>query len=282
MRSSSTFEYLLKRVLRIVPGYAVSFVFCVLVVAPFAGNGVIWSLRLVEILLLQMLTLSPPMIAGAFDGLPYPLLNGAMWTIAYEFRCYLAVAVFGLLGIYRPRYRIVAAVAVAILLLLNATGAMLTDHPNQDMLLGVAAYNTRFGAVFGVGALYYLFRDRIPLTNVGAGIAAILLGGMMFRPLLAEAAYAILGGYLILWFAFGIPVLRLSLLDNKVDISYGLYLYGWPAQTLIIWHDRTINPWLLCCLSLALASLFGYASWMLVEKPCMRLVRSQRPILASS
>ena len=282
MRSSSTFEYLLKRVLRIVPGYAVSFVLCVLVVAPFAGNGVIWSLRLVEILLLQMLTLSPPMIAGAFDGLPYPLLNGAMWTIAYEFRCYLAVTVFGLLGICRPRYRIVAAGAVAILLMLNATGAMLTDHPNQDMLLGVAAYNTRFGAVFGVGALYYLFRDRIPLTNVGAGIAAILLGGMMFRPLLAEAAYAILGGYLILWFAFRVPVLRLSVLDNKVDISYGLYLYGWPAQTLIIWHDRTVNPWLLCCLSLALASLFGYASWILVEKPCMRLLRSQRPILASS
>ena len=151
VRSSSTFEYLLKRVLRIVPGYAVSFVLCVLLVAPFAGNGVTWSFRLLEILLSQMLTLFPPTIAGAFDGLPYPLLNGAMWTIAYEFRCYLAVAMFGLLGIYRPRYRVVAAIAVAVLLLLNATGAMQTVHPNQNMLLGVAAYNTRFGAVFGVG-----------------------------------------------------------------------------------------------------------------------------------
>ena len=281
VRSSSTFEYLLKRVLRIVPGYAVSFVLCVLFVAPFAGNGVTWSFRLLEILLSQMLTLFPPTIAGAFDGLPYPLLNGAMWTIAYEFRCYLAVAMFGLLGIYRPRYRVVAAIAVAVLLLLNATGAMQTVHPNQNMLLGVAAYNTRFGAVFGVGALYYLFRDRIPLTNIGAGIAAILLVGMMFRPLLAETAYAVLGGYLILWFAFKAPVLRLSQLDNKADISYGLYLYGWPVQTLIIWHDRIVNPWLLCCLSLALASLLGYASWILVETPCMRFARRERPILAS-
>jgi peptidoglycan/LPS O-acetylase OafA/YrhL len=155
---------------------------------------------------------------------------------------------------------------------------MQTHHA---MLLGSPMWDIRFAGVFGVGAVYYLFRDKIPLTDAGAAIAAILLTGLMFNRSLAETAFAIFGGYLILWFSFKFRVLRLSRFDNNVDISYGIYLYGWPIQSLIIWNDRTVNPWALCFLSLLAASLMGYVSWTLVEKPCLRLARGRRVVFAS-
>jgi peptidoglycan/LPS O-acetylase OafA/YrhL len=59
-------------------------------------------------------------------------------------------------------------------------------------------------------------------------------------------------------------------------------LYGWPVQTLIIWNYPATNPWLLCLLSLLVASLMGYTSWMLVEKPCLQLKRRRARALALS
>jgi peptidoglycan/LPS O-acetylase OafA/YrhL len=174
----------------------------------------------------------------------------------------------------------VAVVAVAMLLGLNATGAMHTIHTHHEMLLGASEHNTRFAGIFGTGAIYYLFRDTIPLTNTGACVAATLLTALMFNRHLAETAYTIFGGDLILWLAFEVRVLRLSRIDNNADISYGLYLYGWPVQTLIIWNYLAINPWLLCLLSLLVARLMGYAGWVLVEKPCLQLKRRRPTTLA--
>jgi peptidoglycan/LPS O-acetylase OafA/YrhL len=92
VRRDSTMAYLISRVLRIVPGYLISFLLCVLLIAPFAGGRAVLSLDELALgglaaLVRQMLTLSPPEIPGVFTGLFYPMLNGAMWTIAYEFRC---------------------------------------------------------------------------------------------------------------------------------------------------------------------------------------------------
>ena len=89
----------------------------------------------------------------------------------------------------------------------------------------------------------------------------------------ANAGYALFGGYLIFWFAFAAPIVRLSRFDNRADISYGLYLYAFPVQSLFIWWFRGIDPWLLCGIALTVASVLGYLSWVLVERPCLGLAR---------
>ena len=47
--------------------------------------------------------LGMPALDGAFPTEHYHLLNGPMWTISYEFRCYLFVMLIGALGIYKKR-----------------------------------------------------------------------------------------------------------------------------------------------------------------------------------
>jgi hypothetical protein len=49
-----------------------------------------------------------------------------------------------------------------------------------------------------------------------------------------------------------------------------------PIQNFIIWDDRIINPWVFCAVALALACGAGWLSWVLVEKPCMGLVKRKR------
>jgi peptidoglycan/LPS O-acetylase OafA/YrhL len=132
-----------------------------------------------------------------------------------------------------------------------------------------------FAAAFTVGQAYYLFRRSIRYTHFGALIAAVTLIGLMFSTRFAESAFMIVGGYLIFWFAFKVPVLSLSRADNKVDISYGTYLYAWPIQNLIIWNDPSVNPWVLCPITLACAGLFGLASWTFIEKPSLELLRTR-------
>ncbi len=267
--------YMKKRVARIVPGYVVAFLVSALCIGPFVGGAAVLSLRGVGRLLTQMATLLPPKVIGVFPGLPYPTLNSSLWTIRFEFECYLAVAALGALGLLGPRFwKALVAVAVA-LLVLSVAGSVEGGHQVHEPLLPSLAKDTRFFMIFAVGALFYLYRDRIQLSHAGAIAAAVLLICMMFFWPLAEASLALFGGYLIFWFAFAVRPLHLGRLTRTEDISYGVYLYGWPVQSLIIWNFRTIDPWLLSALALSIAGVLGYVSWISVEKPSLRLARGR-------
>jgi len=199
-----------------------------------------------------------------------------MWTIAYEFRCYLGAAILGVLGCYREKARIIVVALGASFVILNLSRYFADLSIKDDWAFGSAAANVRFAAAFAVGQAYYLFRARIRYTHLGALLALAGLVGMLFNARLAESAFMCLGGYLIFWFAFKFPVLAVSKADNKADISYGVYLYAWPIQNLIIWSNPSIMPWKLCLVTLAAASSLGLASWILIEKPSLALLRGNR------
>jgi peptidoglycan/LPS O-acetylase OafA/YrhL len=75
MRTESTIAYLSKRVLRIVPAYAVSFLLCAFLIAPFAGGAEVLTPHGAANVLSQMPTLSQPFVPGVFAGLHYELLQ---------------------------------------------------------------------------------------------------------------------------------------------------------------------------------------------------------------
>jgi peptidoglycan/LPS O-acetylase OafA/YrhL len=99
--SKSTKDYFVKRLLRIWPGYAVAFLISLLVVAPW-GSAKLADTNILKNLFC-FLTFQEPYVARVFRGLPQERVNGSMWTIAYELRCYMLVILLGACGFLRDR-----------------------------------------------------------------------------------------------------------------------------------------------------------------------------------
>ena len=195
-----------------------------------------------------------------------------MWTIAYEARCYAAVALLGLLPWPTRGATAVLCGAVALALLVSASGIAghLSLPPAVERNFGQIGPSIRFAGVFGTGALFYLLRHRIRWSGFAAfGAAGLLVLGLSL-PHVAEPAFAICGGYLVFYAAFRMPVSPLSRFVDSMDLSYGLYLYAWPIACVFIFIDRDIDPWLLCVLTMGTSLIFGFASWHLVERPALR------------
>ena len=189
--------YMKRRIARIVPGYAVAFLISALCVGPFVGGESALTLSGIGRSLTQMATLLPPKVIGVFPGLPYNALNSSLWTIRFEFECYLAVAALGVLGLLRPQFWRAIAWVAAVLLVLSVAGSVEGGHRVHEPLLPSLAKDTRFFMIFAIGAVYYLFRDRIKFSAMGAVAAALLLSATMFSWHLSEAGVTVFGGYLI-------------------------------------------------------------------------------------
>jgi peptidoglycan/LPS O-acetylase OafA/YrhL len=192
-----------------------------------------------------------------------------MWTVSYEFRCYLLVMLLGVLGVLRNRRLYLALTAFLFLFVLRPLTFL--PSPTVVALFGWPDLSLRFAVTFLCGGVFYLFRDRIRYRGALAFVAAIALIPLMYIPRLAGPAVITIGAYVLFSFAFAFKSRALGRVGSKVDLSYGAYLYAWPIQGLLIWHYPRISPWVLFLLSTMAAGCCAFVSWTAVEKPLLSL-----------
>jgi len=266
--------YAIKRVLRIYPAFLVCYLLCLLLVAPLGGahlaalSPMAWAK-----IAAGMVMLKSPAVDGIFPGLHYPVLNGSMWTIAYEFRCYIMAALLGLLGFYKRPWLLVAlttAVIAANVLFLFPVGDQIIHllRPT-NAVLGEPAPTIRLTGAFLSGACFRLC--NLEYRGRTAALCATVMLACLFVPAVAEPAMITLGGYVLFWAAFKLSWRPLRTLNAKDDISYGVYLYAWPVATLLIWYWRDASMWTLGLLTLAASAALGAISWFVIEKPSLAL-----------
>ena len=265
-------NYLRKRILRIVPGYLVAAILSTIVVGLLAPAIPNFFRHFTYHYPASVLGLDRPKTPPVFPGLTYPDVNGSMWTIPYEFRSYLLVAIFGVCGLLR---RPVAWIGTAVLLLIVTADKGLEHHLEWQRwraFTGTPHYVFSLTATFFVGGCFYLFRDRIKfrlIFGIPAAIGLLLAG--IFLPGNLELAMILLGGYLLFYLA-QVEIKSLPTMGRFPDISYGVYLYGWPVEALWIWYHRG-SPWITFLVSVPICFGLGWLSWHFVERPMLKLKR---------
>ncbi len=260
--------FIYKRIARIYPGFIVASVISVFIVGPFGANaGQYFSEINLPKFFTNLFVLGFPLTPPVFAGQPYPAVNGAMWTIRYEFMCYMAVLGMGLLGLVkRPVGWTLVAVALVSIVLVQRLGV---DFSIAGKSISFEHPLIRLGQYFAVGGIFYIYRKKIIFDIKIVAICAAFLCLTMMSQVFVDLGLSVFGGYLLFYFA----EVRFSLLkyfQRASDVSYGVYLYGWPIQKLIIWVVPDLAVPLIFLCSLGLSMLAGYLSWHLVEKRFMR------------
>ena len=154
-------NFLRKRFLRIVPGYLVAVVLSTLAVGLFAP-GTAHFFRGIDIHFVHsVVLLSAPLTPPVFPGFQYADVNGSMWTIAYEFRCYLLVALVGLCGLLRrPSVVLTATILLLSSLLYPAPLERIHWPRHVESVVCQPALSAHLTGIYLVGCCFYLFRDR--------------------------------------------------------------------------------------------------------------------------
>lgn len=281
--SPTTGRFLWRRALRILPAFWICLAVTVAVFLPLAqvlryGTLTGFPLTGPESALSYLLSnaalyIDQFTVRGLFDGRP---VNGSLYTLFYEFACYLGVAVIGALGLIRRRRGVMVVV-----------GGLLTVAAVADLLFAgvitgegdVRWLFLRLGSMFVAGVLAYQWADRIPLRGRGAVAAVALLVGALAAAALfgqdpqSRAAYLVLApaavAYIVL---FAGAFRRLHRVGSRRDLSYGLYIYAWPVQmTLLLLGaaDWPLPVFVVAALTISLG--LAFLSWTVVEAPALAL-----------
>ena len=266
---SSPAGFLEKRARRIMPGLAVAIVLSVLVLGPLVTTLPIGSyFRSHETwrYLQGIVFLNRYNLPGVFTDHPNTAVNGSLWTLTFEVGCYMLAMIL----MAMRRWRLWAVAAVWLLCLVAAQ--VLAGNQN-----GVWFYIARMLDLFryfGAGMMVYLCRDRLPIHSGAAMLALMGTVAAAYTPFFC-AALATLGAYALMVFAFCCPGWFREL-SAKGDISYGVYIYAFPIQQLLVpWCRHTAVPWAWnIALSLPLVMAAGLLSWVLVERPMLKRRRA--------
>jgi peptidoglycan/LPS O-acetylase OafA/YrhL len=269
-RSPKLGRFIRNRVLRIYPGFLVAAVISVFVVGRIGSGPHYYEQFSVARVMKCLATLTIPEVEESFPGTAVQgVLNGSLWSIPAEFSCYVMVALAGLTHALSRR-RLILGIFLLGLIVPPETIIRFFSSWLRNPYFNLLSQFLRMAPVFLCGVCAYLFRDRIHYTPKATIGASVLLLLALKLDVASRPALIVLGSYLL----FGIAFARLPRLWNigsGVDLSYGIYLYHWPVQLMIVWYWRELSPLLLFLLSLAGAAILAVGSWFLVEKPSLLL-----------
>jgi peptidoglycan/LPS O-acetylase OafA/YrhL len=256
--------FLMKRILRIVPAFLVAYLISVLIVGRIGGGASYFAELSTPEGIFQlfrgMAVMTYPHLPPVFPGFPYPSSNGSIWTITYEFRCYLLIPLLASLGLCARRLTLVAA-WLAITL---GAGWHSATHPGDTMPLGLA----RFLPYFLAGSCAYLYRDKIGWGRTRGGVSMLAAALSVGSPAAITVVLPMAGSYAVLWLALS-EWSPLGFFSPRDDLSYGVYLYGWPVQKLLLWYLAAAPLACQAVGTLSASLLLGWASWNLIEKRCL-------------
>ncbi len=196
-------------------------------------------------------------LPGVFNG---EAVNAQLWTIPYELRCYIFLIGVALITLNFQRLQKYFPIAMVSL------ATLLTVREVLKFQVGSGGFNVdgrSLELAFLWGCNIYLYRDRLPFS-MPLILASLALGVILLE--IYETRY--LGVVFIAYSTVTFGLLKLPRIPFG-DLSYGLFLFHYPIMQTLRLEFGVTNSLILTASTLTLSTLFGFASWKLIEKPIL-------------
>ena len=257
LKSKDSKKYLHNRFIRIFPPLWFTLLVCILVCGLFFSTYNLGKYFLsIDFLkyCLNFILIPIHNLPGVFMNNIYPgVVNGPLWTLPIEFVCYLVLLLAYKLNLVNKKsYKYVALLFIVAFVGINLIPLSIKGYIQPCFL-------------FFWGSFYWIYRDKITMKNtyflisLVAFVLLIVLG-------YGHVASFLFVPYLTLYIAFCLPQCnnRLASLGN---LSYDIYLCGWPIQQMIIsLFGGSMLVGINILISIPLSILVGYITYSLVEK----------------
>ena len=258
------FYYSASRILRIYPALIVCVLVSVFVIGPIYSttNEYFISEQTWRYLWRNATSYSTEyFLPGVFQELPDKAINGSLWSLPIELRLYALILFLAIVKVFNSR-----AIFNMIFFFI-----ILGGYFNSQLWMPIFSdENHRHVAMmFLIGSFAWVNRDSIPI-NPALMLLLLFFAAAHHKSPSFGIAYSILIPYAVFYLSFAPGG---AWFNRFGDYSYGVYLYGWMSQQLIMiaMPDATNgkNSLLACILALSFAAL----SWHVIEKPALNFRR---------
>ncbi len=196
-------------------------------------------------------------------------VNPSLWTLPVELKLYLALGIAHYFRLFDRKLLVVCC----ILLVVFIKGFFFQEF--WDLFNALPFLQVRiggyviYGSFFGLGCLSYLYKDKIIIDN---RLSLFLL--IFSIPLIVYKYNFFFDNfilpYLILALAFA-DLSRIKHFFPKGDYSYGIYIYAYPVQQILVQYFGTyLNEYTMIISSILCSFVPAYYSWHWVEKRALK------------
>lgn len=282
---STPLRYGIKRFFRIWPPLAIYTILAALVFGPFLSRLTITeyysnpslptyfnNLRLYIIYTLP----------GVFEYNPYPnAANGSLWTLPVEVLMYIAIPIFCTLLKKLNKTLPRAVVSVGLCIAICGLQICLSLIPEARFVIYATDWVSAMAVIpfYFIGMVYALFEKEFSkyLNLFWATFLLVVFTCFNFQGALYTAIFYPVFSYLILSLAFGTRINLGEKWSRHLEISYGIYLWGFFVQQSVEYillrrgWDLPFSVELFLCS--AVSVILGWLSMSLVEQPTQRLCK---------
>ncbi|HHS9742997.1 TPA: acyltransferase family protein, partial [Raoultella ornithinolytica] len=260
----SILQFITSRSLRVFPGLAF-----VVTITAFIIGLIFTSLPISEYfksnqpilyVLKNMLLETQYFLPGVFEKNSHGV-NGSLWTIHYEVLAYITLGSLYLIGLGKARW--LASLLCLIIIIepfMPYKGMLFASSDNNAIYLLAPSF--ALGALLAINKNSYRTNVYLPFLLF---IAQFIFNNEVISSLLMCISMCLL--------MLHISSLKMVIgLNLKHDISYGVYLWGFPIQQIIS-QNLSVPPIVNITASILLTIAVAFASWFLIEKPSLKLAK---------
>lgn len=255
------------RVIRIFPALAVESLISALVLGAALTTltpGEYFSHPLFHKYFLNILGEPQFYLPGVFDTNPSQKVNGQLWTVPWELRCYVVLAALAAFGLVRRRWIILAAILGMTAM---SIAVALVKHPGALSATAGSLQGPELVVGFLAGVALYMYRERVR-WSMALGLIALAAGLILLAipygayPALLPISYATV--------CLGLANPPKVGILKTADYSYGIFLYSYALQQTVMYLAPGARHWWInIAIALPLSLAVSAASWHFIEKPAL-------------